>query len=74
MLVAKTAVNLNLAIPKAILTAAQHVDPELNENEEQRQLRLDILSDRTGNLGDFIEYEFDAPVKRVTYLTLGEAF
>ncbi len=152
VLIVKSAVNLNLAIPKAILIAAHSAEPELNENnewvwsysntaegkdfevrlvassengndvlwqffitnteldldnhlffegvtstnaqsgtwtyyqllgdesgdaisevswnivnEEQRQLRLDILSDRNGNLGDFIEYELDAPIKRVTY-------
>lgn len=148
----KAVVNVNLAIPKALLKAAEHADPELNENEEwvwsysktadnkefevllvasmetenealwqlfvtnpelgldnhlffegmttpdgksgtwtyyqllgdepgdavsevswnvededRRELRLEILSDRNGHMGDSIEYEFDAPVKRATY-------
>lgn len=37
------------------------------ENESSKQLRLEILSDRNTHMGDFIEYEQDAPVNRVVY-------
>ncbi|WP_141691483.1 hypothetical protein [Rhodohalobacter halophilus] len=42
------------------------------DNEENLSLRLEVLSDRNGNLGDYIEYIFDAPVKTATYYNAGE--
>lgn len=41
-------------------------------SEDQAELRLEVLSDRNGNLGDYIDYAFDAPVKRTTYYNAAE--
>jgi len=42
------------------------------ENEDQVDLRLEVLTDRNGNLGDYIEYSFDSPVKLATYYNAGD--
>jgi len=42
------------------------------ESEEEVDLRLEVLTDRNGNLGDYIEYSFDSPVKLATYYNAGE--
>ena len=42
------------------------------ESENQVDLRLEVLTDRNGNLGDFIEYSFNSPVKLATYYNSGE--
>jgi hypothetical protein len=150
--VMKTIVSTNLAVPKALLTAAENVDPEFNDNgewtwnyshsaggytfettlvatqlnsneiqwqffvsdsengiddrlffegtttdsgqsgnwtyyalfgenagepvsevtwsfedEENKQIRLDVLSDRNGHLGDYIAYQLEYPVHNAIY-------
>lgn len=42
------------------------------ESEEQVDLRLEVLTDRNGNTGDYIEYSFNSPVKLATYYNAGE--
>jgi hypothetical protein len=42
------------------------------ENEDQNDLRLEVLSDRNSNLGDYIEYNFDSPIKRAVYFNADE--
>ena len=42
------------------------------ENEEDISLRLEVVSDRNNNLGDFIEYTFDGTVKNAIYFNAGE--
>ncbi len=42
------------------------------EDEENKQLRLEVLSDRNGNLGDYIEYDLEYPVHRATYYNASE--
>lgn len=42
------------------------------ESEDQVDLRLEVLSDRNGNLGDYIEYTFDSPIKRAVYYNAAE--
>lgn len=41
-------------------------------NEDQVELRLEVLSGRNGNLGDYLEYSYDSPVKRATYYNADE--
>lgn len=42
------------------------------ESEDQVDLRLEVLTDRNGNLGDYIEYSFNSPVKLATYYNADE--
>lgn len=42
------------------------------ENEDQIDLRLEVLTNRNGNLGDYIDYSFNPPVKQATYYNSGE--
>jgi len=51
--------------------AVSQIDWEI-ENEEQTELRLEVLSDRNGHAGDSIDYRFDAPVKRAEYYNAGD--
>lgn len=41
-------------------------------SEDQIDLRLEVLTDRNNNLGDYIEYSFNSPVKIATYYNAGE--
>lgn len=40
--------------------------------EDEVSLRLEVVSDRYNNLGDFIEYSFDGTVKKAIYFNAGQ--
>ena len=42
------------------------------ENEEDISLRLEVVSDRNNNMGDFIEYSFDGTIKNAVYFNADE--
>lgn len=51
--------------------AVSGVEWQVN-GEDDVQLKLEVLSDRNENLGDYIEYAFDGTVKHAVYFNAGE--
>lgn len=51
--------------------AVSSVEWQVN-GEDDVQLKLEVLSDRNENLGDYIEYAFDGTVKHAVYFNAGE--